>query len=74
MPSNSDTADAVLSLQAPDGNRALVVVEARRALETRDAIRIAERLNALSAEFADDETVATGLLAASYVNPTRACA
>lgn len=66
-------ADAVLSVQAPDGNRALVVIEAKRSIETRDAIPIAKQLNALSAGFGDDQVVATGLLAAPYVNPaTRA--
>jgi hypothetical protein len=61
--------NAMLALQAPDGSRAVVVIEARRAVETRDAIPIAELLKALSAEFTDGEVVATGLLAAPYVNP-----
>jgi hypothetical protein len=65
----SGQTDAVLALEAPDGDRALVVIEARRAVETRDAIRIAEQLNARSSEFADAQTVATGLLAAPYINP-----
>jgi hypothetical protein len=62
-------ADAVLRLQAPDGSRAQVVIEAKRSLETRDAIPIAEQLNALSAELADGDGVAASLLAAPYVNP-----
>jgi hypothetical protein len=62
-------ADAVLTVQAPDGCRAQIVVEAKRALETRDAIPIAEQLNAIAAELADGESDATGLLAAPYVNP-----
>lgn len=62
-------ADAVLSVRAPDGTRALVVIEAKRSLETRDAIPLAERLEALRAEFAEGDAVATGLLAAPYVNP-----
>ena len=37
-------ADAVLTVEAPDGNRALVVIEAKRTLETRDAIPLAEQL------------------------------
>jgi hypothetical protein len=73
VPSSRREADAVLTLQAPDGSRALVVVEARRAVETRDAIPIAAQLTALSAEFTDGEVVAAGLLAAPYLNPaTRA--
>jgi hypothetical protein len=63
------TPGAILAVKAPDGSKAVVVIEARRALETRDAIPIAEQLNALSSEFAEDETVATGLLAAPYINP-----
>jgi hypothetical protein len=59
----------VLAVEAPDGDKALVVVEARNVINTRDAIPIANRLNALSAGFADGETVATGLLAAPYINP-----
>jgi hypothetical protein len=62
-------ADAVLTVEAPDGNRALVVIEAKKTLETRDAIPVAEQLNALSATFAEGEDVATGLLAAPYINP-----
>jgi hypothetical protein len=62
-------ADAVLRVQAPDGSRALIVIEAKRSIETRDATPIAEQLNALSAAFADGKSVATGLLAAPYVNP-----
>lgn len=62
-------ADAVLTVQAPDGSRAQIVIEAKRSLETRDAIPIAEQLNAISAELAEGEGVSTGLLAAPYVNP-----
>jgi hypothetical protein len=62
-------ADAVLTVEAPDGNRALVVIEAKKTLETRDAIPLAEQLNAFSATFAAGEDVATGLLAAPYINP-----
>ena len=69
VPGSRREADAVLTLQAPDGDRALVVIEAKRALETRDAIPIAEQLSALSDDFTDGEVVATGLLAAPYVNP-----
>jgi hypothetical protein len=69
VPRGRRRADAVLTVQAPDGNRALVVIEAKRSLETRDAIPIAEQLNALSAEFADGDLGVTGLLAAPYVNP-----
>ena len=70
---SSRNRNAVLAVKAPDGNRAVLVIEARRAVETRDAIPIAEQLKALSVEFTDGEVVATGLLAAPYVNPaTRA--
>lgn len=62
-------ADAVLSLRAPDGSRAQVVIEAKRSVETRDAIPIAEQLIALSDELADGESTAASLLAAPYVNP-----
>src|SRR4051794_39527244 len=73
VPDSRRKADAVLTLQAPDGDRALVVIEAKRALETRDAIPIAERLKTLSADLADDAVIATGLVAAPYLNPaTRA--
>jgi hypothetical protein len=61
--------DAVLAVEAPDGNCALVVIEVKRSLETRDAFPIAEQLNVLSSEFAEGGTVATGLLAAPYINP-----
>jgi hypothetical protein len=64
-------ADGVLTVQAPDGSRALIVIEAKRSLETRDAIPIAEQLNVISAEVAESEggDVTIGLLAAPYVNP-----
>jgi hypothetical protein len=62
-------ADAVLAVEAPDGNRALVVIEAKKSLETRDAIPIAKQLTTLSAAFSEDDQVATGLLAAPYINP-----
>src|SRR4051794_39249773 len=67
-------ADAVLAIEAPDGGRAQIVVEAKRTLETRDAIPIAQQLNAVSAELAaQGESNAAALLAAPYVNPaTRA--
>lgn len=64
-------ADALLTMQAPDGNRAQIVIEAKQSLDTRDAIPIAEQLNAIRAEIAQSpEMVASGcLLAAPYINP-----
>lgn len=62
-------ADAVLSLRAPDGSQAWIVIEAKRSVETRDATPIAEQLKELSAELADGEGAAASLLAAPYVNP-----
>jgi hypothetical protein len=65
-------ADAVLTIQAPDGSRGQVVIEAKRGLETRDAVPIAE-LESVRAELADGDDAVTGMLAAPYVNPaTRA--
>ena len=69
VPSGRRGADAVMSVQTPEGIRALVVIAAKLALETRDASAIAVQLSALSAEFTDGQVVATGLLAAPYVNP-----
>jgi len=73
VPNSRRKAAAVLTLQAPDGDRALVVIEGKRALETRDAIPVAEQLKTLSADFTDDAVIASGLVAAPYLNPaTRA--
>lgn len=64
-------ADAVLTLQAPDGSRTLIIIEAKRSLETRDAIPIAEQINAIRTEITEGDEVRTsaGLLAAPYINP-----
>lgn len=74
---NGFRADAVLALRAPDGSEANVVVEAKRSVETRDALTMARQLERLRALVAGggQELLAEGgrstgaLLAAPYLNP-----
>lgn len=71
VPTGRRRADAVLTVLAPDGNRAQIVIEAKQSLETRDAISIAGQLNAIRAEIAERDEMGDGacLLAAPYINP-----
>jgi hypothetical protein len=62
-------ADAVLELRTPEGDSALVVIEAKGSLETRDARLVAEQLKQLRDRAEADEANKTGLLVAPYLNP-----
>jgi hypothetical protein len=62
-------ADAVLALRAPDGSRANVVIEAKRAVETRDVLDVASQLGRLRELASEDGQPAGALLAAPYLNP-----
>src|SRR5262249_27914597 len=52
------TVDGLLRIVAPDSQATSVVLEAKRRLDARDVSQAAERLQALRAEFADDESSA----------------
>jgi len=61
--------DAVLRLVAPAGERATVVIAARRLLETRDVALAIERLRRAASALPDDAEVVP-ILAARYVSPS----
>jgi hypothetical protein len=61
--------DAVLQLIAPDGERATVVIAAKRLLETRDVALAIERLRRAASTLPDDAEVVP-ILAARYLSPS----
>jgi hypothetical protein len=61
--------DAVLRLVAPDGERATVVIAAKRLLETRDVALAIERLRRAASTLPEDAEVVP-ILVARYVSPS----
>src|SRR5438876_6101127 len=61
-------ADGLLRIAGPDGQTAIIVIEAKRRLETRDVSPAVEQLGAFRAELTDDEPFA-GLVVATYLSP-----
>lgn len=61
--------DAVLQLIAPDGERATVVITAKRLLETRDVALAIKRLRRVASTLPDDAEVVP-ILAARYLSPS----
>lgn len=61
--------DAVLQLITPDGERATVVIAAKRLLETRDVALAIERLQRAASTLPDDAEVVP-ILAARYLSPS----
>jgi hypothetical protein len=61
--------EAVLRLVAPDGERATVVIAARRLLETRDVALAIERLRRAASTLPNDAEVVP-ILAARYLSPS----
>jgi hypothetical protein len=61
--------DAVLRLVAPDGERATLVIAAKRLLETRDVALAIERLRRAASALLDDSEVVP-ILAARYLAPS----
>ncbi|MEA5455638.1 hypothetical protein SPF06_12970 [Sinomonas sp. JGH33] len=57
-------ADAVLSIRAPDGTKAVLIVEAKRLLETRDVATIREQLANLTAR----QPGSVGVVVAQYLS------
>lgn len=56
-------ADALLRLRAPDGNSAVLVVEAKTVVDTRDVPALKERLRA------DDSAAGEAMVVARYLSP-----
>jgi hypothetical protein len=61
--------DALVRLVAPDGERATLVIEAKRLLDTRDAALAIERLRRAASALPDDARVVP-ILAARYLAPS----
>jgi hypothetical protein len=61
--------DAVLRLVAPDGERATLVIAAKRLLDTRDVALAIERLRRVASTLPDDAEVVP-ILAARYLAPS----
>jgi hypothetical protein len=62
-------ADAIVDLRTPDGETAVIVIEAKTSIEVRDARAIAEQLDSHRAQIEREAGTTAGLLAAPYINP-----
>jgi hypothetical protein len=69
VPLGRRRADAVIELRTPNGESAVIVIEAKTSAEVRDARAIAEQLDSFRAQIEGEPGTTAGLLAAPYLNP-----